>query len=52
MRKNQSSLTAAGIALARAVESQKPVGERIFLILMPEPFTVNGRRAGVGWAVS
>lgn len=29
MRKNQSSLTAAGIALARAVESEKPVDERI-----------------------
>lgn len=29
MRKNQSSLTAAGIAVARAVESEKPVGERI-----------------------
>ena len=30
MRKNQSSLTAAGIALERAVESEKPVGERTF----------------------
>jgi methyltransferase (TIGR00027 family) len=29
MRKNQSSLTAAGIALARAVESDRPAGERI-----------------------
>jgi O-methyltransferase involved in polyketide biosynthesis len=29
MRKNQSSLTAAGIALARAVESEKPAAERI-----------------------
>ena len=29
MRKNQSSLTAAGIAIARAVESEKPAGERI-----------------------
>jgi methyltransferase (TIGR00027 family) len=29
MRKNQSSLTAAGIALARAVESEKPTDERI-----------------------
>lgn len=29
MRKSQSSLTAAGIALARAVESEKPVDERI-----------------------
>ena len=29
MRKNQSSLTAAGIAVARAVESEKPVDERI-----------------------
>ena len=29
MRKNRSSLTAAGIALARAVESEKPADERI-----------------------
>ena len=29
MRKNQSSLTAAGIAIARAVESEKPADERI-----------------------
>ena len=29
MRKNQSSLTAAGIALARAIESEKPIDERI-----------------------
>jgi methyltransferase (TIGR00027 family) len=29
MRKNQSSLTAAGIAIARAVESEKPAGQRI-----------------------
>lgn len=29
MRKNQSSITAAGIAIARAVESEKPAGERI-----------------------
>ena len=29
MRKNQSSLTAAGIAVARAVESEKPAAERI-----------------------
>ena len=29
MRKNQSSLTAAGIALARAVESEKPADERV-----------------------
>jgi O-methyltransferase involved in polyketide biosynthesis len=29
MRKNHSSLTAAGIAIARAVESEKPVDERI-----------------------
>jgi methyltransferase (TIGR00027 family) len=29
MRKDQSSLTATGIALARAVESEKPAGERI-----------------------
>ncbi len=29
MRKNQSSLTAAGIAIARAVESEKPPEERI-----------------------
>lgn len=29
MRKNQSSLTAAGIAIARALESEKPPGERV-----------------------
>ncbi len=29
MRKKQSSLTAAGIALVRAIESEKPVNERI-----------------------
>ena len=29
MKKNQSSLTAAGIAIVRALESEKPVGERI-----------------------
>jgi methyltransferase (TIGR00027 family) len=29
MRKNQTSLTAAGIAIARVVESEKPVDERI-----------------------
>jgi methyltransferase (TIGR00027 family) len=29
MRKNQSSLTAAGIAIVRAVESEKPADERI-----------------------
>lgn len=29
MRKNQSSLSAAGIAIARAIESQKPAGQRI-----------------------
>ncbi len=29
MRKNQTSLTAMGIAMARAVESEKPAGERI-----------------------
>lgn len=29
MRKNQTSLTAQGIAIARAVESEKPAGERI-----------------------
>jgi len=29
VRKNQSSLTAAGIAIARAVESEKPADERI-----------------------
>lgn len=29
MRKNQTSLTAAGIAIARAVESEKPIDERI-----------------------
>jgi O-methyltransferase involved in polyketide biosynthesis len=29
MRKNQSSLTAIGIALVRAVESERPDGDRI-----------------------
>ncbi len=29
MRKNQSSLTAAGIAIARAEESEKPANERL-----------------------
>jgi methyltransferase (TIGR00027 family) len=29
MRKNQSSLTATGIAITRAVESEKPADERI-----------------------
>jgi len=29
VRKNQSSLTATGIAIARAVESEKPPGERV-----------------------
>ena len=29
MRTRQTSITAAGIAIARAVESEKPVGERI-----------------------
>jgi methyltransferase (TIGR00027 family) len=29
MRKNQTSLTAAGIAITRAIESEKPEGERI-----------------------
>jgi len=30
MRKNRASLTAAGIAIARAVESEKPADERIY----------------------
>lgn len=29
MKKNQSSLTAAGIAIVRAIESEKPAGERV-----------------------
>src|SRR5512136_2087266 len=29
MRRNQSSLTAAGIAIARGLESERPEGERI-----------------------
>ena len=29
MKKNQSSITAQGIAFARALESSRPVGERI-----------------------
>ncbi len=35
MRKNQSSLTAAGIAIARAVESEKPVDEPISPVRTP-----------------
>jgi methyltransferase (TIGR00027 family) len=42
MRKNQSSLTAAGIAIARAVESEKPAGERICF----DPYA---RRFVPGW---
>jgi len=30
MKKSQSSLTAAGIAIVRAIESEKPAGERVF----------------------
>ena len=44
MRKNQSSLTAAGIAIARAVESEKPADERICY----DPYA---RRFAPGWMV-
>jgi methyltransferase (TIGR00027 family) len=42
MRRKQTSLTAAGIAVARAVESEKPEGERICY----DPFA---RRFAPGW---
>ena len=45
MRKNQSSLTAAGIAIARGVESEKPEGERICY----DPYA---RRFVPGWLYS
>lgn len=45
MRRNQTSLTAAGIAVARAIESQKPVDERICY----DPYA---RRFAPGWLYS
>jgi methyltransferase (TIGR00027 family) len=45
MRANQSSLTAAGIAIARGVESEKPEGERICY----DPYA---RRFAPGWLYS
>jgi methyltransferase (TIGR00027 family) len=45
MRKNQSSLTAAGIAIARGVESEKPEDERICY----DPYA---RRFVPGWLYS
>jgi len=42
MRRNQTSLTAIGIAIARAVESEKPEGERICY----DPYA---RRFVTGW---
>ncbi len=45
MRRNQSSLTAAGIAIARGVESEKPEGERICY----DPYA---RRFVPGWLYS
>jgi methyltransferase (TIGR00027 family) len=42
MRRNQTSLTAAGIATARAIESEKPEGERICY----DPYA---RRFAPGW---
>jgi len=42
MRRHQTSLTAAGIAVARAIESKKPEGERICY----DPFA---RRFAPGW---
>ena len=40
MRKNQSSLTATGIAAARALESEKPAGER----LIADPYARHSAR--------
>ena len=45
MRRNQTSLTAAGIAVARAIESEKPEGERICY----DPYA---RRFAPGWLYS
>ena len=45
MRRNQTSLTAAGIAVARAIESGKPAGERICF----DPYA---RRFAPGWLYS
>jgi O-methyltransferase involved in polyketide biosynthesis len=45
MRRNQSSLTAAGIAIARGVESEKPEDERICY----DPYA---RRFVNGWLYS
>jgi methyltransferase (TIGR00027 family) len=45
MRKNQTSLTAAGIAIARAIESEKPVEERVCF----DPYA---RRFAPGWLYS
>jgi len=42
MKKNQSSLTAAGIAIMRALESEKPVGERICFDPYARPFAGAG----------
>lgn len=41
MRKNQSSLTAAGTAIVRAIESEKPAGERICYDPYARRFTGN-----------
>jgi methyltransferase (TIGR00027 family) len=45
MRRNQTSLTAAGIAIARAIESEKPVEERVCF----DPYA---RRFAPGWLYS
>src|SRR5512136_788710 len=45
MRRNQTSLTAAGIAVARAIESEKPVEERVCF----DPYA---RRFAPGWLYS
>jgi methyltransferase (TIGR00027 family) len=45
MRRNQSSLTAAGIAVARAIESGKPAGERVCF----DPYA---RQFAPGWLYS
>jgi methyltransferase (TIGR00027 family) len=45
MRRNQTSLTSAGIAIVRAIESEKPAGERVCF----DPYA---RRFAPGWLYS
>jgi methyltransferase (TIGR00027 family) len=47
MKQNQSSLTAAGIAIVRALESEKPAGERICY----DPYARHFAGAGLYYAV-